>query len=1177
VAPAGPRATALDGALLARHANTHLKDAPSTMNFSERVKGDFDYRDWQRGAAYYLAGAVSLYEPEHEGIDAEVAGSGPEPYFVRLEWSRAARGKLLVWCDCPRFADTGCCKHLAATVMAVDPIVGDDVPGKGPLRLQILELEGGADIYSSSDPEDDVEDPDDGDEDSDAWEDNYDHRGGGRSAWLPAAPAPRRGKQTSNLGWKKRLDELPRAMPDSRQLTSGAGAPWSKPRQIWYLLHLGRTISQGRPTLALFQRTLKKDGAYGKLKPAQLTKDEAENLSEEVDRRLVALLAGNERDSEYSYGYSSYYKLSAFSIAPAMFDFLLPLLCASGRFGWVIDDDWQADPVVKTLAWDDGPPWTAKLRIARNNDQQAWELTANLVRGEQVEDLGRPRTILKNGLAIFGDHIARFDPADSFRWIVMLRKGPLVVPVKQEQDFVESLAKLPALPEIELPEELRWEEVQLEPLPRLVVARAKQAWLTDLECRLSFQYGDKTVAFGDGEAAWYDRMARTLVRRNQAAEIAARDRLLAAGAKAARYTNYEVEPQFRVSPGKLPHLAAQLAGAGWTVAADGRRIRLAGAVSINVSSGVDWFDLEGTCDFGGVTASLPELLAALRRGEEYVTLDDGSRGLLPREWLARYAPLAELGQAADDRLRFRPSQAAMLDALLAAQDHASVQVDKAFTRLRDQLRSFDGIRPRKEPRSFVGELRPYQREGLGWLEFLDKFAFGGCLADDMGLGKTIQVLAWLETRRTSRGKNSAKGPALVVAPRSLVFNWVEEARRFTPKLRVLNYTGLERAAQLEKLSEFDLLVTTYGTLRQDIVKLRDVEFDYAILDEAQAIKNAASQSSKACRLLNARRRLAMTGTPVENHLGELWALFEFLNPGMLGRNAKLHDLFSTRRRSSLPNDAADNEREQGESVALLAKALRPFMLRRTKQQVLTELPPKTEQTLYCELDQPERKRYDELREHYRRLLLERVEKVGINKSKVHVLEALLRLRQAACHPGLLDKQRAKVSSAKLETLLEQLNEVLAEGHKALVFSQFTSLLAIVRHHLDERRIVYEYLDGRTLKRGAKVERFQNDPNCPLFLISLKAGGQGLNLTAADYIFILDPWWNPAVEAQAVDRAHRIGQERHVFAYRVIARDTIEEKILKLQEHKRGLADAIISAEHTLLQSLTAEDLQVLLS
>ena len=439
------------------------------------------------------------------------------------------------------------------------------------------------------------------------------------------------------------------------------------------------------------------------------------------------------------------------------------------------------------------------------------------------------------------------------------------------------------------------------------------------------------------------------------------------------------------------------------------------------------------------------------------------------------------------------------------------------------------------------------------------------------------MLAWLETRRTSRGKNSAKGPALVVAPRSLVFNWVEEARRFTPKLRVLNYTGLERAAQLEKLSEFDLLVTTYGTLRQDIVKLRDVEFDYAILDEAQAIKNAASQSSKACRLLNARRRLAMTGTPVENHLGELWALFEFLNPGMLGRNAKLHDLFSTRRRSSLPNDAADNEREQGESVALLAKALRPFMLRRTKQQVLTELPPKTEQTLYCELDQPERKRYDELREHYRRLLLERVEKVGINKSKVHVLEALLRLRQAACHPGLLDKQRAKVSSAKLETLLEQLNEVLAEGHKALVFSQFTSLLAIVRHHLDERRIVYEYLDGRTLKRGAKVERFQNDPNCPLFLISLKAGGQGLNLTAADYIFILDPWWNPAVEAQAVDRAHRIGQERHVFAYRVIARDTIEEKILKLQEHKRGLADAIISAEHTLLQSLTAEDLQVLLS
>ena len=414
-------------------------------------------------------------------------------------------------------------------------------------------------------------------------------------------------------------------------------------------------------------------------------------------------------------------------------------------------------------------------------------------------------------------------------------------------------------------------------------------------------------------------------------------------------------------------------------------------------------------------------------------------------------------------------------------------------------------------------------------------------------------------------------------PRSLVFNWIEEADRFTPNLRVLNYTGLERGAALSRIDDFDLIITTYGTLRRDVAKLRTCRFDYAILDEAQAIKNAASQSAKACRLLNARRRLAMTGTPVENHLGELWSLFEFLNPGMLGRHQKLTDLVGTGRRRGTPNVELKDHGPPAADLTALAHALRPFLLRRTKEQVLSELPPKTEQTLYCELDKAERALYDELRAHYRLSLIDRVNKFGLKKSKIHVLEALLRLRQAACHPGLLDKNKIDSGSSKLETLLEQLAEVIAEGHKALVFSQFTSLLAIVRRQLDREETVYEYLDGRTVNRQARVERFQSDPACRLFLISLKAGGQGLNLTAADYVFILDPWWNPAVEAQAVDRAHRIGQDRHVFAYRLIARDTVEEKILQLQDQKRGLAEAIVSADNSVMRNLTAEDLQLLLS
>jgi SNF2 family DNA or RNA helicase len=344
---------------------------------------------------------------------------------------------------------------------------------------------------------------------------------------------------------------------------------------------------------------------------------------------------------------------------------------------------------------------------------------------------------------------------------------------------------------------------------------------------------------------------------------------------------------------------------------------------------------------------------------------------------------------------------------------------------------------------------------------------------------------------------------------------------------------------------------------------RDVEFDYVVLDEAQSIKNAGSQAAKACRLLRARHRLALTGTPVENHIGELWSIFEFLNPGQLGSAARLKRFLSGGR--------------GGSAAEVVARAVRPFLLRRTKSQVLSDLPEKTEQTIFCELGETQRKAYDELREHYRQELSGRIGKMGIGRSRIAVLEALLRLRQTACHPGLVDAARIDEPAAKLETLLEQLGEVLAEGHKVLVFSQFTSFLSIVRRQLDARSVAYEYLDGKTTDRQARVAHFQEDPDCRLFLVSLKAGGQGLNLTAADYIYILDPWWNPAVEAQAVDRAHRIGQTRPVFAYRLIARDTVEEKILALQDRKRDLAESIVRADENMISTLTPEDVELLLS
>jgi SNF2 family DNA or RNA helicase len=347
--------------------------------------------------------------------------------------------------------------------------------------------------------------------------------------------------------------------------------------------------------------------------------------------------------------------------------------------------------------------------------------------------------------------------------------------------------------------------------------------------------------------------------------------------------------------------------------------------------------------------------------------------------------------------------------------------------------------------------------------------------------------------------------------------------------------------------------------------MKDVDFDYVVLDEAQAVKNPSSESAKAVRLIRGDHRLALSGTPVQNHLGDLWSLFDFLNPGMLGGASVF-----TSTQSSLRNP-------DPETRDMLSRALRPFILRRTKEQVAKELPPKMEQTLYCELDAAQRKLYDELRAHYRQALLERVEREGLNKSKMQILEALLRLRQAALHPALIDPARSGESSAKLDVLLPRLAEVIDEGHKALVFSQFTSMLAIVREQLDREKIPYEYLDGKTTDRQTRVERFQNDPDCKLFLISLKAGGLGLNLTAADYVFLLDPWWNPAVEAQAIDRTHRIGQTRQVYACRLIAKDTVEEKVLALQQSKRALADAIISEENSVIRTLGREDLELLLS
>ena len=771
--------------------------------------------------------------------------------------------------------------------------------------------------------------------------------------------------------------------------------------------------------------------------------------------------------------------------------------------------------------------------------------------------------------------------------------------LSERETFLEKLSTLAGVEDINLPPSWQVTE-QTSIIPTGELRLKKNDYQSYFFAEIFIAYQDVQYHYTDQRANTYDSQTKRWLRRDKESEdklLGVVQNLPAAFEKGSAIVSWDI----KFHQDALKDVLNYFVQHNWEVLLEGHKFRAPKAISIDVKSEQDWFDVSTKIEFEGHSIALPELLANIKANQYFVTLADGSRGKLPDEIIARYTGLAYLGKQVDNTLRFQNNQVAVLDALLDSQPN--VKFDQTFETTRNRLSQFKGIKPKTPPKGFCGTLRKYQKEGLGWLHFLRQYGFGGCLADDMGLGKTVQVLSLLESRRTRRnvsdqsllvspelsgdpehksdkntvGTNSnvltdltkavgqcKKRPSIVVVPKSLIFNWIQEAEKFTPRLRMVNYTGTDRRQRMKKLAGFDTLITTYGTLRKDIQELSQVHFDYAILDESQAIKNASAQVAKASQLICADHRLAMTGTPVENHLGELWSLFEFLNPGMLGVLSKFDQLTRI-------NKVSDKEKEI--VTRALTKTIQPFVLRRTKEQVLKDLPAKTEQTLFCDMLPGQRKKYDELKRFYQVKLKKKVETEGIGKAKIHVLEALLRLRQAACDPRLLD-QDAK-PGAKLELVQQQIESVVAEGHKVLVFSQFTSLLSLIRGQFDAAGINYEYLDGKTNDRQSPVTRFQNDKSVSAFLISLKAGGHGLNLTAADYVYLMDPWWNPAVEAQAIDRAHRMGQTRPVIAYRVICRDTVEEKIIELQKSKKELADSIIQADGSMLKKLTASDIQLL--
>lgn len=1131
---------------------------------------DFSSAVRAKGNAYARSRRVRVLTSKPDRAEFSVRGSDYDPYTILL--GIVPPGTLQAACSCPYADDGQLCKHIWAALIHAES-QGTPVLRSQPTSTRWRDFdELDKELFPDGDTflEYDV-DEDDYDTDEDVFEPMGSQPASRLPSPQPSQPVAR---------WKSALNGC-LAQGD------GPGLHDSQSATIEYAINVDRSMSASKLVVETFSVRGTSTGEQVAA-PFLLNYAEQDRQLSPESQAIVSMLRevdpsfrNNAQPGYNRYAYSGYDGRSHAAIPGFQETAVLQQLCRTGHLRWILSKGASllAAPV---LRWDDGPPYTLRLVGRQDGKKKQWLITAELVRPGAGPD--EPAIPLSAAVAVFHesvllpDRVVRANFRDQQKWVGAFRREErLVVPFADREDFVTAVWGSPRPPELALPPELMLRQETVPPVPRLVVVPAPAgAPPKRLPAHVEFQYGNIALRISNRRAVVIDPAAGTMIPRDIAAERRAVIELQTQGIEPAVRRTDE-DPDVRVLRSEFEGIVAGLTEKGWTVVADGRAIRRPGQFRMSVTSGVDWFDLDGTFDFDGTQAKLPALLQAVRDGKNFVVLDDGSQGMLPAEWLKRFGGLSALGEAQDETVRFKPSQAMLLEALLAAQDNSSS--DRAFTQFCNRLRSFTGVKTKSAPRSFRGELRDYQKQGLGWLDFLRKFRIGGCLADDMGLGKTIQVLSHLESLRAAQERARAKAvkdgggegeeiaarkPSLVIVPKSLVFNWRDEAAKFTPELKVLTYTGIERHASFENIAAADLVVTTYGTLRKDILKLKDIAFDTVILDEAQAIKNAQSDSAKACRLLTSDHRLAMTGTPIENHLGELWSLFEFLNPGMLGRSSAFQSV-------ARETDAASP------SVKVLARAIAPYVLRRTKAQVLTELPEKTEQTLTVDLPPKHRKLYNELRDHFRATLSSTIETQGLAQSKIHVLEALLRLRQAACHPGLVDPKRRNEGSAKLDALVEQLEAVVDEGHKVLVFSQFTSLLSLVCKSLTARKIPFEYLDGKTSNRKAGVDRFQTDQKCPVFLISLKAGGHGLNLTEADYVFILDPWWNPAVEAQAIDRAHRMGQTKRVFAYRIIARDTVEEKVLALQQQKRELAEAIISENQSVIRRLTAEDLQLLLS
>jgi non-specific serine/threonine protein kinase len=826
---------------------------------------------------------------------------------------------------------------------------------------------------------------------------------------------------------------------------------------------------------------------------------------------------------------------------------------------------------------------SGELKLELNKDAHGLQIGLLIDVGDDLirlnpEDIqivqNNPLWVLYASFLIRLDHPSALDLIATFRELNIV-----TIPNQQEQDFQNKyfleLAR-------QFPLEgnhISWKQIQTEPVPRLYLSDESE----ELQVQLRFKYGDIELPYDHEmpeQSIRHEPDSWTLISIQRKPELEKEyfERLGTPNFGLKRAPHPARPGWFRLRARTHPvdfllNTLPRLAKKGYELYGE-EKLKTARVnhnkptISFNVSSDIDWFDVKAVINFGELEVNLKEIRRVMRKQERFIRLPDGSIGEIPEEWFDRYKHVFMLGESKAENLRFSRYHIMLVDKALAQADQ--VQIDQKFEKSRQRLQAlldggFKGIQSTPLPRGFTGDLRPYQKAGYEWLHFLYEYEFGGCLADDMGLGKTIQALAFLQSiYEEVDGKHPPEEASLLVVPRSLLINWQREAARFTPNLRILEYFNTDRVRDKTAFDQVDLVITTYGVMLRDIEFLHGYTFHYAVLDESQAIKNPFSQTARAAHLLQAKHHMVLTGTPIENSTTELWSQFAFLNPGLLGSLKYFKAEFGN------PIEKKGNE----EVAETLRELVFPFILRRTKDQVAPELPPRSERIVYSDMEPAQRKFYNRMRDYYRGLLLGMIESEGLDKSRIKILEGLLRLRQISNHPRLVDN-KFRGASGKFELLFDTLETLRSEGHKALIFSQFVQMLSLVRKELDRIEVAYTYLDGSTYNRQEQVDTFQNREDIPFFLISLKAGGLGLNLTAADYVIHIDPWWNPAVEMQASDRTHRIGQDKPVFVYKLIARDSVEEKILVLQDRKKNLVDQIITTESSFFKNLTEEDIAVL--